>query len=212
MRPAGPVRVIGKDGLRGTVEAQSRHMVGQDGQIVLQLDDGQRVLVPGDVLERQDDGTFYLPLGRADLQPANHTVKPEHLVVPLIDEQLRIHKRKVDTGRVQVHKRVREREEVVDEPLMQEDVEVERVSVNQPVDGPVPVRYEGDTVIVPLLEEVLVVEKRLILREELHITRRRREIREVQRVTLRTEEGLVERLPPKEAAENTHASQADSAS
>lgn len=212
MSLAGPVRVIGKDGLRATVEAKSRSMVGQKGQVVLRLDDGERVLAPGDALQRRDDGTYYLPLSRADLQAASEPSTQERLVVPLIEEQLRVHRRKVEAGRVRVRKRVHEREEVVDEPLMQEDVEVERVPVNRPVDGPVPVRYEGDTMIISLLEEVLVVEKRLILREELHVTRHRTEIRDVQRVTLRTEEGLVERLPPKSEADSNGAGQADSAS
>lgn len=34
------------------------------------------------------------------------------------------------------------------------------------------IRTEGDVTIVPVLEEVLVVEKRLVLKEELHIRRR----------------------------------------
>ncbi|MCA1628121.1 MAG: YsnF/AvaK domain-containing protein, partial [Acidobacteria bacterium] len=61
---------------------------------------------------------------------------------------------------------VREREEIVDELLLKEAVEVERVIINREVDAPVPVRYEGETMIVPVLEEMLVVEKRLVLKEE----------------------------------------------
>jgi uncharacterized protein (TIGR02271 family) len=211
MGPAGPIRVIGKDGLRGTVEAESRHMVGQKGEVIVQLDDGQRVLAPGDVLQRRDDGTVYLPMSRVDLKAANLT-EEDRIVVPLVEEQLHVNKQQVESGGVRVSTHVHEREEVVDEPLIQEDVEVERVSVNRPVDGPVPVRHEGDTMIIPLLEEVLVVEKRLILREELRVTRRRTEIRDVQRVTLRREEGSVERLPSGSAADENGADRASSAS
>lgn len=59
------------------------------------------------------------------------------------------------------------------EQLMREDCEVKRVPVRKLIDQPAEPRQEGDTLIFPLMEEVLVIEKRLMLREELHITRRR---------------------------------------
>jgi hypothetical protein len=58
-------------------------------------------------------------------------------------------------------------------PLVSQDIEITRVTINRVVEGVVPVRQEGDTTIYPVLEEVLVVEKRLILREELHMRVRR---------------------------------------
>jgi stress response protein YsnF len=63
--------------------------------------------------------------------------------------------------------------------------------VNEFVSGPVGVRQEGDVTIVPVLEEVLVVEKRLMLREEIRVTRRRETKRHVEHVALRTEEARV---------------------
>jgi stress response protein YsnF len=45
------------------------------------------------------------------------------------------------------------------------------------------------------VEEVLVVEKRLMLREEIHIRQQRIETHQPQRVTLRSEEVQVERVP-----------------
>jgi len=89
---------------------------------------------------------------------------------------------------------VREGEEIVDEPLLREEVSVERVPVNRVVDRPVPVRHEGDVMIVPVLEEVLYVEKRLLLKEELRISKRRVEEHAPQRVVLRKEEVIVERI------------------
>jgi len=50
--------------------------------------------------------------------------------------------------------------------------------------------------IVPLLEEVLVVEKRLMLREEVRVTKRRNETHRPQTVTLRKEDVKVEKLEP----------------
>ena len=58
-------------------------------------------------------------------------------------------------------------------PLFREDCEVERVQVKRILDQPAEIRQDGDTLIIPLMEEVLVVEKRLMLREELHIKWRR---------------------------------------
>src|SRR4029453_2642589 len=92
-------------------------------------------------------------------------------------------------------KTVQEQDVLVDEPLWREDVEITRVPVQRVVDGPIPVRTEGETTIISLVEEVLVVEKRLMLTEELHLRTRRREMRQPQRVTLRREEARVERLP-----------------
>lgn len=117
----------------------------------------------------------------------------EKVVIPVVEEQLRVGKRKVETGKVRITKRQVVREEVLDEPLMKEEVEVERVTINRPVNEPVSVRYEGSTMIVPVLEEVLFVEKRLILREELRVTMRQDMVREPQRVSLRSEEVKLER-------------------
>ena len=71
--------------------------------------------------------------------------------------------------------------------MQQARVRLERVSVNQVVSEAAPVRYEGDTMIVPLYEEVLVVSKQLMLAEEVRITKARTEYRKPQQVTLRRE-------------------------
>lgn len=198
MDATGPIEVRDTQGARAIVEAGSRHSIGR-GQVALLMEDGQRVMVPGDLLEERGDGTYFLPLTLAELRTrfggTTRAGEGETLVVPVVEEQLDVHKRSVDRGTVRVEKRVHEREEVIDEPLIHEDVEIERVPVGRQVDGPIPVRYDGDTMIVPLMEEVLVVEKRLVLREELRITRRRTEVHEVRRETVRAEEARVERVP-----------------
>jgi len=80
-----------------------------------------------------------------------------------------------DAPAVQVHKSVQERQEQIDEPLISEHVDIERVIKNQPVDGPLPVREEGDTIIVPLVKQILRIEKEWVLTEEIHLIRRREE-------------------------------------
>ena len=59
----------------------------------------------------------------------------ETVRVPVVAEELVVGKRTVETGRVRLTKKVREREETVDEPLLREDVTVERVLVNRPWEG-----------------------------------------------------------------------------
>jgi uncharacterized protein (TIGR02271 family) len=121
----------------------------------------------------------------------------EQGAIPVVREELAVGKRTVETGEgIRVTKTVSERQQVVDELLAKEDVAVERVSVNRVVDaaGIPGIRQEGTTIIVPLLEEILVVEKRTIVKEELRITSTRREVREPEKFVLRSEEVSVERF------------------
>jgi uncharacterized protein (TIGR02271 family) len=119
-------------------------------------------------------------------------------VVPVIAEELDVQKRVVEMRKVRINKVIHEHETVVDEPLFRDEVEVERVLVHQPIEEPVTVRYEDDTIIVPIMEEVLVVQKQLILKEELHIRKRRVETHQPQQLTLRREEARIEYLKPDE--------------
>ncbi len=158
-------RVVSSDGSQGAVESWQPD--GGDGaHAMVRLDDGARLRVPADALQTRADGLYFPPLDRARLGggPA---------VIPVVVEELSVGTRVVDTGVVRLRKVVHEREEVVDPPLLRETVHVERVPVNRFVEGPLSPREEGGVLIVPVLEEVLVVEKRLVLREELRITRRR---------------------------------------
>jgi stress response protein YsnF len=62
------------------------------------------------------------------------------------------------------------------------------------IDAVPEIRHEGDVTIIPVVEEVAVVETRLWLREEVHVTRRRVTVEMPQTVTLRREELRVESL------------------
>ena len=90
-------------------------------------------------------------------------------VIPVARETARLGKRVVETGRTVISKTVSERDEVVEALLERKDVSVERVAVGRVVaEAPAP-RKEGDTWVFPVLEERLVVEKQLVLKEELRI-------------------------------------------
>ena len=119
----------------------------------------------------------------------------EEAVVPIVQEEPHIEKQKVETGRVRLTKTVQEREVMVTEPSMQEDIQIERVPVNRWLSEPASVRYEGDMMIIPVMEEVPVVEKRLRLKEELRVTKRQITSQRSEPVRLRTEDVRVERMP-----------------
>ena len=127
------------------------------------------------------------------IQPPTDTSEQR---VPLHEEILSVGKRTVEGDRVRVTTRVVTREQAVEQDLDSEEVDVERVPVGRPVDAVPDTRQEGDVLIVPIVEEELVVTKRLILKEELHI--RKRTTRRTERVTatLRAEEAVVTRDPP----------------
>ena len=118
-------------------------------------------------------------------------------VIPVIAEELQVGRRSVETGRVRVTKLVREQQETVDEPVLAEEVVVERIPINRVVDTAPQPRQEGDTLVFPVLEEVLVVERRLMLKEEVRISKRVSETRQPQTVTLRSEDVKIERIPGK---------------
>lgn len=118
----------------------------------------------------------------------------EETTVPVIAEELRAGTRKVKTGGVRIRKTVQEHEEILDQPLLSEHVQVRRVVKNEVVDGPLPTRTEGHTIIVPVVKEVLRIEKQFVLAEELHITRQTTEERHEQTVVLKEEHADVERV------------------
>lgn len=115
--------------------------------------------------------------------------------IPLIEEALRVTTRQVETGHVRVRTVVGERAELAEADLFQETVDVRRVPIDREVDAVPPIREEGDTMIVSVVEEVMVVQKRLILREEVHLKRTRSVERFAEPVTLRTMQAVVERAP-----------------
>jgi uncharacterized protein (TIGR02271 family) len=209
------LHITDKNGVRGTIDVSAGPPFDGDGaQVLVRLEDGQAVVVPtGALVPRKEDG-YFLPSSLIELErfdPDDMTIpektqpRRELLVMPIIEEELSVERHEVETGRVRIRKVVREREEVVDEPLLQEEAVIRRVTINQIVDSPVPVRYEGDTMIVPLLEEVLVTEKRLLLKEELHVSVRRFEGRNPQTVTLRSEDAIIERFDSQGAQQNGEA-------
>jgi uncharacterized protein (TIGR02271 family) len=117
-------------------------------------------------------------------------------VVPLLQEEVRVDKREVLTGKVRIQTVAEAFEEKAEAVLQGERVEVTRIPVDRVVSEAPAVRTEGGVTIVPVLEEILFVEKRLVLKEELHIRRTATTETVELPVTLRKQRAVIERVEP----------------
>ena len=107
---------------------------------------------------------------------------PRTLTLPLLAEALVV-------ARLRMHSTVR----VATVTHEHEQVEIEHVPVGRTVDAVPPVREEGDTTIFPVMEEVVVVERRLVLKEEIRIRHLRSTERHQETVVLRTQDAVITR-------------------
>ncbi|MEZ4517245.1 MAG: YsnF/AvaK domain-containing protein [Chloroflexota bacterium] len=184
--------VLRGDGVRGVVVSETGNDAGSS-RLLLEFEDGVRLMVPSDLLTLDSNGQLHL---NADL---DHTLTQhiEEMVIPIIEEQLDVTREQVVRGRIQIHKQVEEIEERVDLATTSEDVDVERVAVNRLLDDAVPaIREENGVLIIPLIEEVQVIETRLMLREEIRISKRRTTTSTPESVILRREVVHIERETP----------------
>lgn len=138
----------------------------------------------------------------ADIDASGARPHPEADVVSrtvhVIEEQVHIQKHLVDQGGYRLSKKVSIRHETVDEPLVSRSVQIERHAVGRllpSMESP-PARREGTTLIFSVVEEVLVTEKRLMLKEEIHVTQTEATVHRPVNVALRSEEVLIEPLEP----------------
>ncbi len=115
-------------------------------------------------------------------------------VLTVAEEQIEVSKRTISEGSVRVRLETETFEELARADLERGIVDVKRVKVDKLVDRVPATRTEGDVTIVPVVEEVLVVEKRLMLKEELHIRTHTETTTIEQPVTLRRQRATVDRL------------------
>jgi stress response protein YsnF len=144
------------------------------------------------MVDARSDGTNTAPDTNDLESPVDHS---RETVIPLFEEALSVSRRVVPTSRVQVSRVTHSHEHLVDELLERERVEVERVAIDKPIDHMPSVREEGDYLIFPVVEEVLKIERVLVLKEEVRIRRVKGTERYQERVTLRKQEAVVNRLP-----------------
>jgi uncharacterized protein (TIGR02271 family) len=97
----------------------------------------------------------------------------DNIKIPVIEEQISIEKAVVTTGSLHVKKSVEEVIEPLSTLLTSESYDIQRVPKNEILEqAPKAMYEEGDHIVIPVLEERLVVEKRLVLVEEIHLVRR----------------------------------------
>ncbi|HEY0154983.1 MAG TPA: PRC and DUF2382 domain-containing protein [Longimicrobium sp.] len=126
--------------------------------------------------------------GLAAGAPARELAGSEERVV-LSEEELVVGKREVPVGEVVVQKHIEEQVIRQTIPVTREKVEVERRPL--PPGAGLEPRTEGDVMYIPLVEEELVVTKRLVAREELVIRKTRVVEEQVIEETVRRERAEV---------------------
>ena len=114
------------------------------------------------------------------------------LRVPIIEETATVDKIAVKTDAVRVSTCVEERDVTLEEIVQHQALTIKRVAVDLAVDAAPPVREEGSTTIISLVEERLVIEKRLFVVEEIHVTREQTQEHVAIPVTLRTTRATIE--------------------
>ena len=117
-------------------------------------------------------------------------------VIPIVEERLRVERRETVNEIVRVKTVVHEQQQIVDEPVVATEVEVRRVPVERWVEAPVADRMEGETLVISLHREIPVVQRRLQVFQEVHITPHRHEQRHTEPVTIRREDVVIERAKP----------------
>jgi stress response protein YsnF len=119
-------------------------------------------------------------------------------VIPLAEETVSVSKREVETGLVQVALTTETQTVVARETLRSRRVEVARVPVGRMLaEGEAPPRSRRRaTLVVPLVEEMAVVVKRLVLREEVRLRSVATETPFEAAVDVRRQQATVERVPP----------------
>jgi len=81
------------------------------------------------------------------------------------------------------------------ETLARQQVKVDRIPIGKLIKAVPKIRKEGDAIIIPIVEEIPVVEHRLVLIEEVWVRRVRKKENHRERVMLRCHEAVITRDP-----------------
>lgn len=112
-------------------------------------------------------------------------------VIPVVEEELITGKRTVKKGTVIIEKRIKSEEILVDTPLTSEIINIEHIPKDQIIDFKPATRQEGDTIIIPVVKEVII--KKLLLVEEIRITKEVKTENVTNNITLKKEEIKISR-------------------
>ncbi len=197
--------VLAQDGRKGTLHW---YEPTDEGQVVVKFD-GRAFTIPNYLLKSGDNGDYTLELTAKDLlagkygsysedeyvqseQGSAELTGSERHVIPEIQEQLKVSKHNL-TEHVTLTKTINETEERVRLPLEHSEIDMQLIEVGKPIDSPPEIRIEGDTTIIPIVVEKLIVKKQLFLKAEMHVTKQQKSRVYEETHTLREENISVER-------------------
>ncbi|MEP6774861.1 MAG: YsnF/AvaK domain-containing protein [Chloroflexota bacterium] len=150
---------------------------------------------PSKEIDQQANPSGQLASDNTQIETLDHApYQEEPKVTQLREEILAVNKRWVKAGEVHLRKEITERTEDVPYDLTHEEVDIQRVAVNRALgeNETAEPRQEGDTLVIPVVEEELVVTKRMVVREEVRITRRNITVQQKASGTVRREELVVD--------------------
>jgi stress response protein YsnF len=130
----------------------------------------------------------------------------QRLAIPLVEERVSTSKRIVET-KVRVRTRLEEHQQMVQAELARDHVDIQRVPMNLEISEVPDIRQVGETMVIPVVEEVLVVEKRLMLVEEIHVKREHGAEKITQPITTLKQRAEIERVPSPGDTTNTTTNQ-----
>jgi uncharacterized protein (TIGR02271 family) len=169
--------VADPEGVRGLIDSAA--LQRGDKTVWVTLENGEQLPIPVSLLVISDSDQYSITRSWQDLLASHKAPTAVHPVVeidgtvlPVVEEAVQVDKQWVESGVVRVRKLKSEEEELVQASLMRQEVDIERVPKNELLNAVPDVRYEGETLVIPVVAEELVVEKRLVLKEEIRVSKK----------------------------------------
>jgi uncharacterized protein (TIGR02271 family) len=154
-----------------------------ESSLIVRLANQQLLYVPVTYIKTKSSDRYSITHSFAEL----HDMPPNRDTYPVIEEKPIIGKKTVETGRIQIKKTVEEVPTRFEQTLNKEEFQISSVAVDETRDEPAQMRTEGDLTIIPVQEEVLVVIKKYLVREEIQIRKVRTERTESIEIPLKKE-------------------------
>lgn len=159
--------------------------------LLARLEDGRELMLDPTLLEKRGD-FYFIPIVFDHYITNQNTSK--QVIIPILEEHAFVKKTIVERVQLRLKKRVESEEKKISVPLKKETLQFKRVPVNRIVEQPASIRHEDGVLIIPVHEERLVLQKQLVLVEELYVRQESDEIESVHTVVLRRESIEIENL------------------
>lgn len=172
-------RVVDENGYIGTLRAPARFLDSRTEKTI-DLETGEQIVVPADQLRPQQDGSFLLL--RRPSSNAHGSSRLQDVGVGGLTASPPERPGEQPTDRIALDPSTDDGLEPPSQSFYSDDYDIERVHIGKVIEARAESRQEGETLILPVVEEVLVYQKKLLLKEEVRITRRRKPVGQVRRI------------------------------